>query len=74
MKKAELKTINENLIEAHTQTQNAWALVRVLAHAAQNKEPPPPWAVRDTCAAIEEILANVSGLLYQSGQTIEGGL
>jgi hypothetical protein len=73
MKKSELKQINEQLIDAHTKTQQAWAIIRILAHAAQHKEPPPPWAVRDTCAAIEDYLAEISGLLYECGQTIEGG-
>ena len=74
MKKSELKQINAQLIDAHTKTQNAWAMVRVLAHAAQYSEPPPPWAVRDTCSAIEDLLSEISGLLFESGYAIEGDL
>ncbi len=72
MKKSEFKQINAQLIDAHTKTQSAWALVRVLCHAAQSNDPPPPWAVRDTCAAIEDILGDISGLIFETGKTIEG--
>jgi hypothetical protein len=74
MKKSELKQINAQLIDAHTKTQQAWAMVRVLAHAAQHSEPPPPWAVRDTCSAIEDLMGDISILLFDSGATIEGDL
>jgi hypothetical protein len=73
MKKSELKKANSQLIEAYTKTQQAWAIIRVLAHAAQSNEPPPPWAVRDTCAAIEDYLGDISELMTDCGQTIEGG-
>jgi hypothetical protein len=72
MKKTELKELNSQLIDAHTKTQQAWAMVRILAHAAQNNEPPPTWAVRDTCSAIEDYLGEISGLLYECGHKIEG--
>lgn len=74
MKKAELKQINAQLIDAHTKTQCAWAMVRVLAHAAQSNEPPPPWAVRDTCAAIEDYLGDITQLLFEAGVKIEKDL
>ncbi|CAB5238446.1 hypothetical protein UFOVP164_38 [uncultured Caudovirales phage] len=74
MKKSELKQINENLMSAYEKTQNAWGILRVLAHASQHSEPPPPWAVRDSCAAIEDYLIEITELLLQSGQTIEGDL
>ena len=72
MKKTELKQINAQLIDAHTKTQNAWAMVRILAHAAQSNETPPPWAVRDTCAAIEDYLGDITQLLFEAGVKIEG--
>lgn len=74
MKKSELKQINAQLIDAYAKTQQAWAMVRVLAHAAQFEEPPPPWAVRDTCSAIEDLIGDISILLFDSGATIEGDL
>lgn len=74
MKKSELKQINQNLIDAHEKVQNAWGILRVLAHAAQHSEPPPPWAVRDCCAAIEDYFFDISGLLFKSGESIEGDL
>jgi len=72
MKKAEFKEIDSNLADAYTKTQQAWAMVRVLCHAAQSNEPPPPWAVRDTCAAIEDYLGDISALIFETGKTIEG--
>ena len=73
MKKAELKQANQNLIDAHTKTQNAWAIARILAHAAESNDPPPAWAVRDSCAALEDYLSDISALLFKSGKTLEGG-
>jgi len=72
MKKTELKELNSQLIEAYRKTQQAWAMVRVLAHAAQSNEPPPPWAVRDTCSAIEDYLGDISELITDCGHAIEG--
>lgn len=72
MKKAEFKQIDAQLAEAHTKTQQAWAMARILAHAAQSNDAPPAWAVRDTCAAIEDYLGDISALIFKTGQQIEG--
>ena len=72
MKKSEFKQMDAQLAEAYTKTQQAWAMVRVLCHAAQSNETPPPWAVRDTCSAIEDYLGDISVLIFETGQKIEG--
>lgn len=74
MKKAEFKLLDSKLIDAHGKTQTAWALVRVLVHAVQSSEPPPAWALRDTCSAIEDNLLEISDLLMECGIKIEGEL
>lgn len=74
MNKKEMRELSIKLTEAYKNIDQAWAVLRMMATATDAPEAPPAWVVRDTCSAIEDLLADSVLLIGEVGATIEGDI
>jgi hypothetical protein len=70
MNKKQTIEASAKLSEAYQHLDHAWAVIRMMATATEAKESPPAWVVRDTCGAIEELIADSLLLIGEVGSEI----
>jgi hypothetical protein len=72
MKKSEFIELDQKLAILHNKIDQCLGIVRVLHIACNAETPPPLWAVRDSCSAIDDFLIDASLLVCDCGEKIEG--